>query len=56
LIGGFNSLGNRTLTRRAVKSLRPGFGLHPKYYNDILGKKVKFDLEKGTPLKLDLII
>ena len=40
------------ITEKNVRSIRPGFGLHPKYYNDILGKKVNVDLEKGTPMKL----
>lgn len=38
-----------------VKSIRPGFGLHPKYLKDILGKQVNRDLEKGTPFKLEFI-
>ena len=38
-----------------VRSIRPGFGLHPKYLNQIVGKKVKRDLKKGTPFKLDYI-
>ncbi len=38
-----------------VRSIRPGFGLHPKYYNDILGKKLLFDLDMGTPLDLNHI-
>ena len=36
------------ITERNVRSVRPGFGLHPKYLKDILGKKVNQDLEKGT--------
>ena len=43
------------ITKENVRSIRPGFGLHPKYFNDILGKVAKKDLEKGTPLKFDLI-
>ena len=38
------------LTGENVKSIRPGFGLHPKYLNDILGRKIIKDLKKGTPL------
>jgi pseudaminic acid synthase len=37
-----------------VKSIRPGFGLHPKYLNNILNKKFKKDVEKGTRLSHDL--
>lgn len=35
------------ITEKNVRSIRPGFGLHPKYLNDILGNKVNRDLEKG---------
>ncbi len=40
------------LTKDNIRSIRPGNGLHPKYYYEILGKKVNLDLEKGTPLEL----
>ena len=43
------------LTIDNVKSVRPGYGLHPKYLPEILGKKVNRDLEKGTPLKFENI-
>jgi len=43
------------LSPENVRSIRPGFGLHPKHYNDILGKKVSKDLEKGTAFNLDYI-
>lgn len=43
------------ITEANVRSIRPGFGLHPKYYKDILGKKVKKDLERGDRLELDFI-
>lgn len=42
-------------TEKNIRSIRPGFGLHPKYFNKILGKKAKRDLSKGTPLDWDLI-
>ena len=38
-----------------VKSIRPGFGLHPKYLNCILGRPVKQTITRGTPLSWDLI-
>ena len=43
------------LTEDNVKSIRPNNGLHTRYYNEILGKTAKFDLEKGTPLSWDII-
>jgi len=33
-----------------VRSIRPGYGLHPKYLKEVIGKVAKKDLEKGTPL------
>lgn len=42
-------------TMKNVRSIRPGFGLHPKYYQQILGKVAAADLEKGTALKMELL-
>lgn len=42
-------------TDKNVRSIRPGFGLHPKFYFEIIGKKAKKNLEKGTPMRLDFI-
>lgn len=41
------------ITEKNVRSIRPGFGMHPKYYKDILGKKVTSDLNKGTRVSLE---
>ncbi len=38
-----------------IRSIRPGFGLHPKYYNDVIGKKYKVRLEKGDRFDLNAI-
>jgi pseudaminic acid synthase len=43
------------VTEKNVRSIRPGFGLHPKYYASILGKTVKQDMKAGTPFLLDHI-
>ena len=40
------------ITEDNIKSIRPGFGLHPKYMEEILGKKFKSNLDKGTRLEL----
>ncbi len=40
------------ITEENVKSIRPGFGLHPKYYNYIIGKRVIKNIEKGSRLNL----
>ena len=42
-------------TEENVRSIRPSNGLPPKYIHEILGKKSKKKLEKGTPLNWDLI-
>jgi pseudaminic acid synthase len=39
------------ITHENVRSIRPGFGLHPKYYKQVLGKHVKQDIIEGQPLK-----
>ncbi|MDI9257709.1 pseudaminic acid synthase [Flavobacterium sedimenticola] len=42
-------------TTENIKSVRPGFGLHPKYYREILGKTASTALEKGDRLELRFI-
>lgn len=46
---------NEVITEENVHSIRPGFGLHPKYLKEILGKKVNKDLKKGTPFELNFV-
>ncbi|MFH6972901.1 pseudaminic acid synthase [Flavobacterium petrolei] len=41
------------ITKKNVRSIRPGFGLHPKHYNEVLGKVVTMDIEKGNRFKLE---
>ena len=43
------------ITEQNVRSVRPGYGLHPKYLQDILGKKVMVDLKKGERMVLEYI-
>ena len=43
------------ITEQNVRSVRPGFGLHPKYFKEIVGKKVKQNLEKGTRFSLEFV-
>jgi pseudaminic acid synthase len=43
------------ITKENVRSIRPGYGMHPKHYSRILGKKASRDIEKGTPLNKKLI-
>lgn len=45
-----------TITEDSVRSVRPGFGLAPKYLEDIIGKQVSVDVDKHTPVKRGFII
>lgn len=42
-------------TEENIRSIRPGYGLKPKYLRIILGKRSMKDIKKGTPLTLDLL-
>ena len=42
-------------TPENLRSVRPGFGLPPKFYDILLGKKVSRAVAKGTPASWDLI-
>mgnify|MGYP000312496110 CR=1 FL=1 len=43
------------LTAVNVRSIRPGFGLAPKHYEAVMGKKVTQDLSRGTALAFGMI-
>lgn len=43
------------LNESNLKSVRPANGLHTKYYDELLGKRVRKDIEAGTPLKWELV-
>jgi len=43
------------ITEDAVRSVRPGFGLAPKLYNEIIGKKVKSKITYGMPVNFSLL-
>src|SRR4030042_6067032 len=38
-----------------IRSIRPGYGLMPKFLEKILGRKARKDIERGTPLKWNLV-
>lgn len=43
------------LTPQNLRVVRPGRGLHPRFYEQLLGKRVRRDANRGTPLDWDLI-
>ena len=42
-------------TEKNLKSVRPGFGMHPKFLKDFLGKLANIDIEKATPMQLNFV-
>ena len=45
-----------TVAPENVRSIRPGYGMHPKYYKEVLGKRFASDYERGTPLEWLMVI
>jgi pseudaminic acid synthase len=41
-------------TEKNIRIIRPGDGLLPKYYDNIIGRVAKVNIEKGTPFNWDL--
>lgn len=42
-------------TEKNIRVIRPGDGLHPKYYEGLLGRVSKVNIKRGTPLNWELI-
>ncbi len=42
-----------TVTPDVVRSVRPGYGIAPKYLDEIMGRSVRRDIEANTPVSLD---
>lgn len=53
---GENMKSGEIFTSKNLRRVRPGNGLLPKYYELLLGKRVKFDVLKGTPVSWDMIL
>jgi len=43
------------LTKENLRCIRPAYGLAPRHYERLLGKTVRCDVKKGTPMRWDLI-
>jgi len=50
-----NIQAGEVFTSDNLRVVRPGFGLHPRFYRSLLGKKARTHIEKGTPAAWDLI-
>jgi len=46
-------IAGETLSSKNVRCVRPSFGLHPKHYDDIIGRVVKRDLSVGDRIQLE---
>jgi len=42
------------ITRENVRSIRPGYGLHPRYIETVYGRRAKRAINRGTPLSWDM--
>lgn len=43
------------VTADNIRSIRPGFGLAPKHYDEVLGRQVNRDMPRGTPLSWEAL-
>ena len=43
------------ITENDIKSVRPGFGLPPKYYDNLIGSKVTQPIEENSPVTLESV-
>jgi len=46
---------NDQLTKNNMRIVRPGHGLAPKYYDELLGRKINRNAKKGQPVNWDII-
>ncbi len=45
----------QTISSNDIRRIRPGFGIAPKYLNEVVGKKLRYNVERGDPVKWDCI-
>jgi N-acetylneuraminate synthase len=53
IVRGMNA--GDVLTKELVRIIRPGYGLAPRYIDEVLGKKIIGNIKRGTPLSWDII-
>jgi pseudaminic acid synthase len=44
-----------TFTPENVRAIRPGYGLHTRHLSEVLGRQAACDIERGTPLRWELV-
>ena len=50
-----NMKAGEVITPECIRSVRPGYGLPPKYYDQLVGTKVAVDVKEHTPVLLDVL-
>jgi len=43
------------LTEENIRSIRPGYGLHPRHLNEVIGKIAKRDINRGNPFTWNIL-
>lgn len=43
------------ITENDIKRIRPGYGIKPKFFDQIIGKKIMYDVERGDPVTWEAI-
>ena len=46
---------NEKITKKNVRVIRPGFGMKPKFFDKIIGKKASKNIEMGEPISFNKI-
>jgi sialic acid synthase SpsE len=44
----------QVLSKENLRAIRPGYGLQPKFYDIVLGKRVNQGVKRGTPVSWEL--
>lgn len=52
---GRDMVAGEELTVETLRIIRPGFGLAPKFFDELIGKRVKNAVSAGTPMSWDLL-
>ena len=43
------------ITTENIRIIRPGYGMEPKYYEEVLGQSALRDIKRGTPMELSMV-
>ena len=44
------------ITNESVRRIRPGFGLAPKYFDDLIGRELAVDVNRGDAATFDVLV